>query len=65
MIGCMPFIGIDGYCLNGSYAGVIFSAMFVDVNNEIFPMAFTTVEVENMNNLTLLHSTWIQWLDIQ
>ena len=52
--GCRPFILMDGLYLNGPYGGRILLVMSLDGSNEIFPMAFALVEVENMDNWTIL-----------
>ncbi|XP_021725632.1 uncharacterized protein LOC110692858 [Chenopodium quinoa] len=45
--GCRPLIGLDGCHLKGSYPGQILVAVGKDGNNQIFPFAWATVEVEN------------------
>ena len=37
--GCRPFIGIDDYHLKGPYRGVLLSAVAIDANTGIFPIA--------------------------
>ncbi|XP_043714717.1 uncharacterized protein LOC122663075 [Telopea speciosissima] len=44
--GCTPFLGIDGCHLKGRYDGVLLSAISVDGNKGLFPVAYTVVEVE-------------------
>jgi hypothetical protein len=44
--GCRPWFGIDGCHLKGPYGGVLLSAVAVDGNNGMFPIAFAVVEVE-------------------
>ncbi|XP_042491691.1 uncharacterized protein LOC122071412 [Macadamia integrifolia] len=56
LIGCRPFNGLDGYHLKGRYGGVLFSAISVDGNNGIFPIAYGVVEVECKNS-------WMWFLD--
>ncbi|XP_057444916.1 uncharacterized protein LOC130737170 [Lotus japonicus] len=44
--GCRPWFGIDGCHLKGPYGGVLLSAMAVDGNKGMFPIAFAIVEIE-------------------
>ncbi|KAH7836526.1 hypothetical protein Vadar_002444 [Vaccinium darrowii] len=44
--GCRPFLGIDGCHLKGPYGGVLISAVALDGNNGLFPIAIGVVEVE-------------------
>ncbi|XP_043717980.1 uncharacterized protein LOC122665917 [Telopea speciosissima] len=57
--GCRPFIGLDGCHLKGSYGGVLLSAISVDGNKGLFPIAYAVVEVECKESwlffLNLLH----------
>lgn len=48
--GCRPLIGIDGTHLKGNYGGILLSAVALDANNEIFPLAFAIVSVEDKEN---------------
>ncbi|KAH7865768.1 hypothetical protein Vadar_010984 [Vaccinium darrowii] len=45
--GCRPFIGIDGCHLKGPYGGVLISAVALDGNSGLFPLAVALVESEN------------------
>ncbi|KAG6476853.1 hypothetical protein ZIOFF_066101 [Zingiber officinale] len=45
--GCKPSIGFDGCHLKGPYGDVLLSAIGLDGNNQLFPIAFTIVESEN------------------
>ncbi|XP_056688620.1 uncharacterized protein [Spinacia oleracea] len=45
--GCRPLIGVDGCHLKGNYGGILLSAIALDNNNEIFPLAFAIVSVED------------------
>ncbi|XP_042515321.1 uncharacterized protein LOC122089686 [Macadamia integrifolia] len=47
---CRPFIGLDECHLKGRYGGVLLSAISVDGNNGIYPVAFGIVEVENKDS---------------
>ncbi|XP_057423577.1 uncharacterized protein LOC130717381 [Lotus japonicus] len=70
--GCRPWFGIDGCHLKGQYGGVLLSAVAVDGNKDIFPIAFAVVEVECKGSwmffLSLLNdalSSVPEWQDIQ
>lgn len=47
LAGCGPLIRIDGTHLKGNYWGVLSSAVDLDGNNEIFPLAYAIVSVED------------------
>ncbi|KAL4353050.1 hypothetical protein GQ457_06G014660 [Hibiscus cannabinus] len=53
---CRPVIGLDGCFLKGSFKGEILSAVGRDCNNQIFPIAWAVVEVEN-------RETWAWFLN--
>ncbi|KAL4335518.1 hypothetical protein GQ457_07G007250 [Hibiscus cannabinus] len=53
---CRHVIGVDGYFLKGSLKGEILSAVGRDSNNQIFPIAWAFVEVEN-------RETWAWFLN--
>ncbi|KAH9602912.1 hypothetical protein KSS87_013902 [Heliosperma pusillum] len=44
---CRPVLTIDGTHLYGKFKGTILTAMSIDANNQIFPVAFAIVESEN------------------
>ncbi|XP_074313914.1 uncharacterized protein LOC141649112 [Silene latifolia] len=44
---CRSLIGVDGTHLKRNHGGVLLSAIAVDGNNEIFPVAVGVVEAEN------------------
>ncbi|XP_051143934.1 uncharacterized protein LOC127260266 [Andrographis paniculata] len=46
-VGCRPIIGVDGCHLKGIYAGVLLTAVGIDPNNNLFPIAFAVVSREN------------------
>ena len=46
--GCRPFIGLDGCHLKGPYNGVLLSAVALDANSGIFPLAVCICEKETM-----------------
>ena len=50
--GCRPFIGVDGCHLRGPYGGVLISAVALDGNNGLFPVALAVVESENNESWT-------------
>ncbi|XP_074288527.1 uncharacterized protein LOC141613684 [Silene latifolia] len=45
--GCRSLIGVDGTYLKGNHGGVLLSAIAVDGNNEICPLAVGVVKAEN------------------
>ncbi|XP_027166474.1 uncharacterized protein LOC113766485 [Coffea eugenioides] len=45
--GCRPFIGFDGCHLKGPFGGVLLTAVALDGNDSIFPIAFAVAECEN------------------
>nr|XP_048337024.1 uncharacterized protein LOC112493082 [Ziziphus jujuba var. spinosa] len=55
--GCRPFNGVDGCHLKGQFGGVLLTAIGVDANNSIFPLAFSVCEGEN-------YDTWIWFLNL-
>ncbi|XP_058216684.1 uncharacterized protein LOC131327546 [Rhododendron vialii] len=57
LVGCRPMIGLDGAFLKGLYGGQILSAIGVDGNNNMFPVAIAVVEVETKES-------WIWFLNI-
>src|SRR2546425_11566815 len=44
--GCRPFIGLDGAHLKGEFGGVILSAVTMDGNNAVIPLAWAVVQSE-------------------
>nr|XP_027096179.1 uncharacterized protein LOC113716076 [Coffea arabica] len=47
LAGCRPFIGFDGCHLKGAFGGILLTAVALDGNNSLFPLAFAVVECEN------------------
>lgn len=45
--GCRGVIGVDGTFLKGEYGGVLLSAIALDGNNEMFPLAWAIVSSED------------------
>ncbi|XP_021752033.1 uncharacterized protein LOC110717599 [Chenopodium quinoa] len=45
--GCRGLVGVDGFHLKGNYGGILLSAVSLDGNNEIFPVAVAVVDSEN------------------
>ncbi|XP_074266746.1 uncharacterized protein LOC141590028 [Silene latifolia] len=50
MAGCRSLIGVDGTHLKGNHGGVLLSAIALDGNNEIFPVAVSVVQSENKDS---------------
>lgn len=41
--GCRPLISLDGCWLKGNYGGNLLSAIAIDPNDYIFPLAYTVI----------------------
>ena len=52
---CLPVICIDGTFLTGRYKGQILTAIGIDCNNQIVPLAFVFVENENLDSWYWFH----------
>ncbi|TXG50735.1 hypothetical protein EZV62_023259 [Acer yangbiense] len=50
MFGCRPFIGVDGCHLKGKFPGVLLSAIAIDANNGVFPVAICICEGESKDS---------------
>ncbi|XP_060202807.1 uncharacterized protein LOC132631225 [Lycium barbarum] len=48
--GCRPLIGMDGCFLKGPYGGQLLTAIGIDVDNGMFPIAYAVVDVEDKHN---------------
>lgn len=48
--GCKPFIGVDGCFLKGPYRGEVLTAVTLDANSGIFPLAIMICEGESENS---------------
>lgn len=55
--GCRPILGVDGAHLKGGYPGILLTAVGKDGNNNIFPVAWAVVEIENAE-------TWAWFLQL-
>ncbi|KAF8395044.1 hypothetical protein HHK36_018983 [Tetracentron sinense] len=44
LAGCRPFIGMDGYFLKGPFGGMLLTALALDGDLGIYPIAFVVVE---------------------
>ena len=51
--GCRRIIGLDGCFIKGQHRGQLLTAVGVDPNNQMYPIAYVVVETEN-------RETW-QW----
>lgn len=45
--GCRPFIGVDNCHFKGKYKGILLSAVSVDTNSRVFPLAYAVMKIEN------------------
>ena len=50
MIGCRRVIGLDGSFLKGPCQGELLTAIGRDSNNQVYPIAWAVVEIENKDN---------------
>ncbi|CAN1139395.1 hypothetical protein LINPERPRIM_LOCUS24079 [Linum perenne] len=64
LAGCRKVIGIDGCFLKTVYRGQLLSAVALDANNGIFPIAYAVVGVENEDNWSWFLNTLSHDLDI-
>ena len=55
--GCRKLIGVDGCHLKGEYTGQLLTAIGIDSNNAMYPLAYCLVEVENKD-------TWSWFLEL-
>ncbi|XP_014503139.1 uncharacterized protein LOC106763464 [Vigna radiata var. radiata] len=51
-ISCRPVIGLDGCFLKGKYGGELLTTVGRDANEQILPIAYAVVEVENKDSWT-------------
>ncbi|XP_017416579.1 uncharacterized protein LOC108327380 [Vigna angularis] len=51
-ISCRPIIGLEGCFLKGKYGGELLTAVGRDGNEEILPISYVVVEVENKDSWT-------------
>lgn len=47
LAGCRPVVGLDGCHLRGPHKGVLLSAVGIDPNDQLYPIAYAVVELEN------------------
>ncbi|XP_028802412.1 protein FAR-RED ELONGATED HYPOCOTYL 3-like [Neltuma alba] len=59
-VGCRPLIGVDGTFLKGKARGILLTAVGLNANDLLYPLAFALVDKENGVNWTW----FIQWLRI-
>ena len=48
--GCRQLIGLDGCHLRGPHPGVLLTAVGIDANDCIYPIAYAVVEIENKSS---------------
>ena len=51
-VACRPFIGVDACHLKGHYGDQLMTAVVTDLNDQLFPLAFSVVEVETKDSWT-------------
>ncbi|KAG8374557.1 hypothetical protein BUALT_Bualt10G0007800 [Buddleja alternifolia] len=58
MAGCRPIVGVDGCHLKGPHGGILLTAVAIDPNNCLYPLAYAVVSSQTRQNwewfLTLL-----------
>ncbi|KAL9429088.1 hypothetical protein AB3S75_030989 [Citrus x aurantiifolia] len=64
MKGCRGFIGLDGCHLKTSFGGILISAVALDANNGIFPLAVCICEVESRESWTWFLELFKEHMDI-
>ncbi|KAL0303085.1 UNVERIFIED_CONTAM: hypothetical protein Sradi_6176600 [Sesamum radiatum] len=57
LAGCRPIIGVDGCHLKGPHRGILLTAVGVDPNNNLYPIAYAVVQKETRD-------TWEWFLTI-
>ncbi|KAL5783694.1 hypothetical protein ACOSP7_008723 [Xanthoceras sorbifolium] len=50
LAGCRPFVGLDGCHLKGPFKGVLLSAVALDANSGLYPLAVGICEAENYSS---------------
>ena len=50
LAGCMQILSVDGCFLKGLYGGQLLTAVGIDANDCIYPVAWATVSKENKDN---------------
>ncbi|XP_062093998.1 uncharacterized protein LOC133800035 [Humulus lupulus] len=51
--GCRPLIGLDGCHIKGVHPGQLLTTVGIDGNNQMYPIAFVVVEIENKDSWSL------------
>ncbi|XP_022637898.1 uncharacterized protein LOC106763352 [Vigna radiata var. radiata] len=51
-VSCRPIIHLDGYFLKGKYGGELLTAVGRDANDQMCPLAYVVVKVENKESWT-------------
>ncbi|WVY97490.1 hypothetical protein V8G54_029641 [Vigna mungo] len=62
---CRPIIGLDGCFLKGKYGGELLTTIGRDGNEQILPIAYAVIEVENKDSWTWFLELLIEDLAIQ
>nr|XP_027083986.1 uncharacterized protein LOC113706312 [Coffea arabica] len=62
--GCRHWIGLDGCFLKDTYGGQLLTAVGMDGDNKMFPLALSVVRVENYDNWSWFLGLLVQDLEI-
>ncbi|XP_027071669.1 uncharacterized protein [Coffea arabica] len=65
LAGCRKWIGLDGCFLKGPYGGQLLSAVGMDDDNKMFPLAMSVVGAENYDNWNWFLGLLVQDLKIE
>ncbi|KAL0401435.1 UNVERIFIED_CONTAM: hypothetical protein Slati_4173400 [Sesamum latifolium] len=63
--GCRPIIGVDGCHLKGPHGGILLTAVGVDPNNNLYPIAYAVVQKESRDTCEWFLTILKQDLNIQ
>lgn len=62
--GCMKLVGLDGIFLKGPHTGVLLTAVGIDANNGMFPVAYAVCDDENMRTWSWFIQSLVQDLQM-
>ncbi|KAL0398914.1 UNVERIFIED_CONTAM: hypothetical protein Sradi_2234700 [Sesamum radiatum] len=65
LAGCRPILGVDGCHLKGPHGGILLTAVGVDPNNNLYPVAYAVVQRESKDTWEWFLTVLKQDLNIQ